>query len=549
MGPAGREVPRMKRFLNDPRSLVQEAIEGLILASEGRLTRLDGFPDIKVVVRADWDRSRVAVISGGGSGHEPAHAGFVGEGMLTAAVCGEIFASPSVEAVLAAILTVTGPQGCLLVVKNYTGDRLNFGLAAEQARQRGLRVETVLVADDIALPDSAQPRGLAGTLLVHKIAGALAERGADLTAVAETARRAASQICSLGLALDVCHPPGHSDSQRLNDQEAELGLGIHGEPGTQKIPLAAAEHLIEQMLQKLPPEMPDSLLLINNLGGVPPLEMSLLTRSLLRSRLGACTKLLVGPAPLMTSYDMNGFSITLLPLEEEWSELLLEPCGVSAWPGARAWRSMQPLALPDGLGGPAFLPSAEARNMKWLLAACRALERAERELNELDGKVGDGDTGTTLGHAARALLEATDRLPLADGPQLLQAIAGMLARVMGGSSGVLLSIFFNAAGTGLASGQSWPHAWMVGLQRMQEYGGAFLGDRTMLDALHPALQFLESDGLAAAARAAREGAASTAKMDSARAGRSAYVPAAHLEGVTDPGAEAVARVFEALARA
>lgn len=539
----------MKRFLNDPRSLVQEAIEGLILASEGRLTRLDGFPDIKVVVRADRDRSRVAVISGGGSGHEPAHAGFVGPGMLTAAVCGEVFASPSVEAVLAAILTVTGPQGCLLIVKNYTGDRLNFGLAAEQARQRGLRVETVLVADDIALPDSQQPRGLAGTLLIHKIAGALAERGADLASLAETARRAASQVRSLGLALDVCHPPGHSDQQRLSHQEAELGLGIHGEPGAQKIQIAPAQQLIEQMLQKLPPELPDSLLLINNLGGVPPLEMSLLTRSLLRSRLSACVKLLVGPAPLMTSYDMNGFSISLLTLEEEWCELLLEPCGVPAWPGAQAWRTMQPLALPDGLGGPAFLPSAEATRMKWLLAACRALERAEEALNELDRKVGDGDTGTTLGHAARSLVEATEQLPLADGPQLLQAIATLLSRVMGGSSGVLLSIFFNAAATGLSAGQTWARAWITGLQRMQEYGGAFPGDRTMIDALHPALQLLESEGLEAAARAAREGAFSTATLGIARAGRSAYVPKAHLQGVTDPGAEAVALVFEALAHA
>lgn len=539
----------MKRFLNDPKTLVQEAIEGLILASEGRLVRLDGFPDIKVVVRADWDRSKVAVISGGGSGHEPAHAGFVGPGMLTAAVCGEVFASPSVEAVLAAILSVTGPRGCLLVVKNYTGDRLNFGLAAEQARQRGLRVETVLVADDVALPESAQPRGIAGTLLIHKIAGALAERGAELEFVAALARRAAAQIQSIGLALDECHPPGHQQKQRLNPQEAELGLGIHGEPGAQKVSLASADQLIQQMLAKLPPEIPDSFMLINNLGGVPPLEMSLLTGCLLRSRLRHCVKILVGPASLMTSYDMNGLSISLLPLDEEWNELLLEPSQLKAWPGAQAWREMQALPLPEGLGGTNYLPSAEATRMRWLLAACRALEQAEGDLNELDGKVGDGDTGSTLGHAARALVAATENLPFKDGPQLLQAIAGILSRVMGGSSGVLLSIFFNAAGTGLAAGQSWPRAWMTGLERMQEYGGAYLGDRTMLDALHPALLSLESEGLKTAAGAARQGAATTAGMKTARSGRSAHVPEEHLQGVTDPGAEAVARVFEALVKA
>lgn len=137
------------------------------------MARLDGFPFVRVVVRTDWDKSNVALISGGGSGHEPAHAGFVGKGMLTAAVCGDVFASPSVDAVLAGILAVTGDAGCVLIVKNYTGDRLNFGLAAERARSLGLRVEMVVVHDDIALPDLSQPRGLAGTLLVHKIAGAV----------------------------------------------------------------------------------------------------------------------------------------------------------------------------------------------------------------------------------------------------------------------------------------------------------------------------------------------------------------------------------------
>ena len=535
----------MKRFLNQPQQLVQEAIEGLILASEGRLARLDGFPDIKVVVRADWDRSRVAVISGGGSGHEPAHAGFVGPGMLTAAVCGEVFASPSVDAVLAAILAVTGEAGCLLVVKNYTGDRLNFGLAAEQARQRGLRVETVLVADDVALPGAGQPRGIAGTLFVHKIAGALAERGARLEQVASTARRAGSKIRSLGLALDVCRPPGHQGTERLGPREAELGLGIHGEPGVEKIALAGADELVARLLAKLPAELPDSALLINNLGGVPPLEMSLLTRSLLHSRLRHCVKLLVGPAPLMTSYDMNGFSISLLELDEEWVELLLDPA--TPWPGTRAWREMAPLPMPDGLAGQSFLPSQEASRMALLLTVCRVLERAEAALNELDRQVGDGDTGTTLARAGRAVAASMDSLPLADGPQLLQALARILTRVMGGSSGVLLSIFLNAAGTALASGLSWPRAWQAGLQRMQEYGGAFVGDRTMIDALYPALLILEADGLARAAQAARLGATSTADMHLARAGRSASVPAENLQGVVDPGAEAVALVFEALA--
>lgn len=167
----------MTHFMNAKDDMVTDAIDGVIAASGGTLARLDGYPHIRVVVRSDWDRSKVALVSGGGSGHEPAHAGFVGEGMLTAAVCGDIFASPSVDAVLAGILAVTGPAGCLLIVKNYTGDRLNFGLAAERARAFGHKVSMVVVDDDIALPDLPQARGVAGTLFVHKIAGALAEQG------------------------------------------------------------------------------------------------------------------------------------------------------------------------------------------------------------------------------------------------------------------------------------------------------------------------------------------------------------------------------------
>lgn len=535
----------MKNFLNDPRLLVQHSIEGLILASQGRLTRLDGFPDIKVVVRADWDRSRVAIISGGGSGHEPAHAGFVGRGMLTAAVCGEIFASPSVEAILAAIVSVTGSAGCLLVVKNYTGDRLNFGLAAEQARQRGLLVETVLVADDQALPHSPQPRGLAGTLLIHKIAGAMSERGLPLAQIAETARRAARRTLSLGLALEPCRPPGQSASDRLGPEEAELGLGIHGEPGVEKIPLASADQLVEQLLTKLPDPMPDCLLLINNLGAVPALEMGLLTRTLLHSRLRHCVKLLVGPAPLMTAYDMNGFSISLLPLEDEWSQYLIEPCQPEAWPGARGWRHIEPIPMPEQADAQRFLPSAEPSRMAMLLSACRALETAEDQLNQLDRQVGDGDTGSTLARAARALVESVEQLPLAHGPQLLQAIGATLTRVMGGSSGVLLSIFFNAAGARLEQSGDWPRSWLSGLERIQEYGGAQVGDRTMVDALYPALTVLADEGLSVAARASRQGADSTARL-TARAGRSMHVPQAHQQGVNDPGAEAAALVFAAL---
>ncbi|MEM9971663.1 MAG: dihydroxyacetone kinase subunit DhaK, partial [Pseudomonadota bacterium] len=215
----------MAQFINAKADLVTEAIDGLLAASGGALSRLDGYPHIKVVFRSDWDKSKVALVSGGGSGHEPAHAGFAGHGMLTAAVCGEVFASPSVDAVLAGILAVTGEPGCLLIVKNYTGDRLNFGLAAERARALGRKVEMVVVDDDIALPDLPQARGVAGTLFVHKVAGALAEDGADLATVTAAASTVIGKVASIGMSLDTCTIPGSDKENRIGAGKAELGLG------------------------------------------------------------------------------------------------------------------------------------------------------------------------------------------------------------------------------------------------------------------------------------------------------------------------------------
>ena len=263
-----KEESEMAQFINAKEDLVTEAIDGLIACSGGKLERLDGYPHIKVVTRSDWDGSKVALISGGGSGHEPAHAGFVGPGMLTAAVCGDVFASPSVEAVLAGILAVTGEYGCLLIVKNYTGDRLNFGLAAERARALGRRVEMVVVDDDVALPDLPQPRGVAGTLFVHKIAGALAEQGKPLEVVAEAARAVIAKVSSLGKSLDTCTVPGSPKEDRIPPGKAELGLGIHGEPGVEHVPFTGASDAMRQVLDKLASKAGQGscVALLNNLG-------------------------------------------------------------------------------------------------------------------------------------------------------------------------------------------------------------------------------------------------------------------------------------------
>eukprot|EP00581_Thalassiosira_minuscula_P023977 CAMPEP_0184437586 /NCGR_PEP_ID=MMETSP0738-20130409/602201_1 /TAXON_ID=385413 /ORGANISM="Thalassiosira miniscula, Strain CCMP1093" /LENGTH=274 /DNA_ID=CAMNT_0026804637 /DNA_START=124 /DNA_END=944 /DNA_ORIENTATION=- len=273
----------MAHFINEKENTVTEAIDGLIKGSGGKLARLDGYPHIRVVLRSDWDRSKVALVSGGGSGHEPAHAGFVGKGMLTAAVCGDVFASPSVDAVLAGILAVTGPAGCLLIVKNYTGDRLNFGLAAERARAFGLKVNMVVVDDDIALPDLPQPRGVAGTLFVHKIAGALAESGVSLDKVTAAANQVVAGTQSLGMSLDTCTVPGSPKEERIAPGKAELGLGIHGESGVEQIDYETAKHAVGAVVEKLTQVMADTphVVLLNNLGGASVLEMSILANELL----------------------------------------------------------------------------------------------------------------------------------------------------------------------------------------------------------------------------------------------------------------------------
>ena len=537
----------MKQFINSKETLVTEAIDGSLRMAGGRLARLDGYPHIKVVVRTDWDRSKVALVSGGGSGHEPSHAGFVGQGMLTAAVCGEVFASPSVDAVLAGILAVTGKAGCLLIVKNYTGDRLNFGLAAERARAFGLKVNMVIVDDDVALPDLPQARGVAGTLFVHKIAGALADQGADLDTVTQAAAEVIDGVVSIGMSLDTCTIPGSPKEERIARGKAELGLGIHGEPGIEQVGFSGAKDAVEMVVDRLAPNIGPGphVALLNNLGGATPLEMAVLAEELVRSRIGDQIRWIVGPAPMMTSLDMQGFSVSLLPLGKVAERGLLAPVAPWAWPGCLPVGDIAVEPLPDGLTPILPTPSSNPQVRQFIENCCDILIAAEEDLNALDAKSGDGDTGSTLATAARALKSALDRLPLADLTQLYRAIGLELSQTMGGSSGVLLAIFFAAAGDASASGNDIGSSLAAGLDRIQQVGGARPGDRTMIDALAPALEALPG-GLAAEAAAAREGADATAKITQARAGRASYISAENLAGHNDPGAEAVARLLENL---
>ena len=541
-------------FFNDRKQLVNDAIEGLVIsAPHGNLVRLESDPAIRIVARADWDKSRVAVISGGGSGHEPAHAGFVGKGMLTAAVCGDLFASPSVDAVLNAIVAVTGDRGCLLIVKNYTGDRLNFGLAAEKAKRYGLKVEMVIVADDIALPDNKQPRGIAGTALVHKIAGYAAEQGKSLSEVRDLAQQACDNVYSLGLAMESCNLPG-SDSEegRIQQGHVELGLGIHGEPGASTLETHNSKSLIDTLVEPLRAAVGNDrvAVLINNLGGVSALEMALLTKELAHSALKDQLAYLIGPAPLVSSLDMKGFSLSLLRLTDEFEQALCAEVQSVGWQKPVAFAPMKTQPHKAVYTGLEIEPSDNPQVKALVGTAAQTLIDLENRLNALDAKVGDGDTGSTFAEGAREIKRLLEQnaLPLNNTAQLLQLIGERLATVMGGSSGVLMSIFFTAAGQAVHNATPLPDALLLGLKQMKHYGGADLGDRTLIDALQPALEALRDRGLAAAIDAAQKGAESTATMQKAGAGRSSYVNSENLEGVTDPGAVAIAEVFAAIGK-
>ena len=585
------KVSAKKKLVNEPAKVVDEALDGLLLTTPG-LRRLEGYT---VLVRESIDKSKVALISGGGSGHEPSHGGWVGEGMLTAAVPGEVFASPSTASVLAAILHVTGPAGCLVIVKNYTGDRLNFGLACEQAKATGLNVEMLVIGDDCALPNRtgglAGRRGIAGTVLVHKVAGAAAEAGMSLAQVTAEATAAAAGVGSMGVALTSCSLPGKPADDRIAPGSMEVGLGIHGEPGAAVAPLATADAVVDELLSTitsraegrgyLPVAPGDRVaLLVNNLGGCTALELALATRRAVATLEGASYGVTVERCyvgPFMTALDMVGLSLSVLKLDDGRVARLDAPTSCAAFPRSgvlsRATRVPSPPlpasnAAAAAVGAPAGAPSLSAAQQAATAAALKkaaeAIVAAEPQLTDWDTKAGDGDCGDTLKAGALAMLEDLPGYPLGHPQALLQAIARSLARSMGGSSGALYAIFLNAAAVTMAAPDGAPPpptpaevaaALAAGADALSRYGGAGAGDRTMLDALLPAARAATEAAaaggalpaaLAAAASAGEAGAEATMKM-AAAAGRASYVTADVLQGVPDPGAKAVAFWLRALA--
>ena len=408
----------------------------------------------------------------------------------------------------------------------------------------------VVVGDDIALPDLPQPRGVAGTLFVHKIAGDMAENGVDLDNIHAAAQQTIDATASIGMSLDTCTMPGAVREDRIPAGKAELGLGIHGEAGVEQVAHRDAAQAMDMMLDKLASHIggKEHVAILNNLGGTTPLEMSVLAHELATNPKAKNIKHVVGPGEMMTALDMHGFSVSVLPVSKGNKDHLLADVGVSAWPGMKGVGAVTVQPLPDGLSPIQPIASQNAKVRGLIEQVCDLLAAAEGDLNALDAKSGDGDTGSTLSTAAHALKGSLDRMPLADLTQLFRALSNELSQTMGGSSGIILSIFFGATGDACANGMQTPAALLAGLERISQVGGARAGDRTMIDALEPALKALP-DGISAAAAAARKGADHTASIGRAKAGRSSYVPEENLIGHNDPGAEAVARLFEGLSAA
>lgn len=327
----------MKKIINEVAKVEEQMIQGMVKAYPNLISKLDYG---NVIVRAKKKEGKVALISGGGSGHEPAHGGFVGEGMLDAAVPGAVFTSPTPDQIYEGIKAISTDKGVLMIIKNYTGDVMNFEMAAEMAQADGIEVKQVVVNDDVAVKDSLYTvgrRGVAGTIFVHKIAGAKAEEGADLDTVQATAQKVIDNVRTMGMAIKPCIVPASGrPGFELSDDEMEVGIGIHGEPGTHREQIKPADEIVDMLLDKILADLDytgsEVAVMINGAGGTPLMELFIINNrvsDVLTQKGIKVYKTLVGN--YMTSIEMEGFSISLLKLDDELKALLGAPADTPAY--------------------------------------------------------------------------------------------------------------------------------------------------------------------------------------------------------------------------
>ncbi|WP_025161985.1 dihydroxyacetone kinase subunit DhaK [Paraclostridium bifermentans] len=580
----------MKKIINKPETVVMEMCNGIAMAHP----ELEFLKKYKVIKKKNINKNKVSLISGGGSGHEPAHAGFVGKGMLDAAVCGDVFASPSQIQIYNAIKETASNKGTLLIIKNYSGDIMNFRNAAHLAIEDGLIVDYIKVDDDIAVEDSLYTvgrRGVAGTVLVHKIAGAAAELGMSLHEVKEVAQKAANNVRSLGFALTSCTVPAKgTPTFQLEEDEIEFGVGIHGEPGVRREKTSSADELAKKMVNDILADMKiedsneeEIALMINGFGGTPLQELYLLNNSVIRElakrNIKICTAFV---GNYMTSIDMAGASVSIMKLDNELKHLLSQ---VSEAPGFKVSGAFVPVEYTDIYEDENNTDDSNVcfevqtnkdfaniedyrftlENMIYVVdKMSEIIIKNEVPFCELDSYAGDGDFGMSVAKGFKQLKrEWANILSVEDLTigKFLNECSMVIMEYCGGASGPIWGSAFRAAGRYVGDKDeltvlnfaNMMDAAVNGVQATGErsFGrGAGVGDKTLIDALVPCansweLSVKENDTFKEAfeksARKAVEGAESTKEIV-ARMGRAGTVGERSL-GYPDAGAHALGVIF------
>ncbi|CAN3364774.1 dihydroxyacetone kinase 1 [Diutina catenulata] len=548
------------------KDLVVANLQGLVRANPS----LSLIESEKVVFRKP-SADKVAIISGGGAGHEPLHGGYVGSNLLDAAVSGSIFASPATRQIMAAIKSVaTKEHGVVLVVKNYTGDVLHFGLVAERAKAEGYNAELLMVTDDVAVGRDQNAmvgrRGLAGTALVHKVVGGASAQGHKLSDVVRLGELVNENLATLGASLDRTSVPGRAADEQAEftgANEAEVGLGIHNEPGAKVSPIPEISELVKDMYAKLtsPDDKQrhyvdfdtandDYVVLVNNIGGTSTFEMNIIVEHAVRGLPFKKRPSRVYVSDFVTSLNSPGFSITLLRLPSSEKDQLLKlldlPTDAPGWRPAtyQGWNDRDSQSVPSPMDK-VDVPTSELRFdgkvfSERLRKGLEEVIKQEPKITHYDTVVGDGDCGETLKAGAEAILKAN---PVSDDPvETLNRITDIVEETMGGTSGGLYSIYLTALSKHLkgTSGEQVAEAMKGALDDgLFKYTRARKGGRTLVDTLQPFVEtFASTKDLKKAVEAATKGCESTKTLE-AKFGRASYVDESEFKqegGIPDPGA-------------
>ncbi|WP_088265677.1 dihydroxyacetone kinase subunit DhaK [Bacillus mycoides] len=579
----------MKKIINKPETLVMEMCNGMVMAHP----ELEFLKKYKVIKKKEMNENKVTLISGGGSGHEPAHAGLVGKGMLDAAVCGDVFASPSQIQVYQAIKETASKKGTLLIIKNYSGDIMNFKNGAHLATEDGIEVDYVKVDDDIAVEDSLYTvgrRGVAGVILVHKIAGAAAEAGMDLGAVKAVAEKAAANVRTIGLALTSCTVPASgSPTFTLAEDEMEYGVGIHGEPGIKREKTLSADELANRMTNDLIKDLgvkdgEEIALLVNGFGGTPLQELYLFNNAVTRELAARNIKInRVFVGNYMTSIDMAGMSLTVMKLDDELKTLLSEECNTPAFKVDGPVESVEYLNVLEDVEEKEVsfeIETAEEHavikdnvitlnNMIYLVDKMSdIIIKNEVPFCELDTHAGDGDFGMSVAKGFKQLKREWHSIVDQENVTIGSFLDGCSMIIMehcGGASGPIWGGAFRAASKAAGekrelTAKEFAEILQAALQGIQSIGersfgrGAVVGDKTLVDALAPCVDsWIDSasngtdvkTAFEKGAEAAVKGAEYTKEIV-ARMGRAGTVGERSL-GYPDAGAHALGVIFTEIA--